>query len=67
MQRLESYANDILPMNTFTEQEINTMNRSTKITNVVLGLTAYGIFSMLIIGCAQGFLLKQRLLNRKMQ
>ena len=54
-------------MNTFTEQEINTMNRSTKITNVVLGLTAYGIFSMLIIGCAQGFLLKQRLLNRKMQ
>jgi hypothetical protein len=67
VQKLESYANDILPMNTFADKEIAAMNRSNKATNIVLGFAAYGIIVMLVVGCAQGFLLKQRLLDRKMQ
>ena len=64
---LEDKVKDITPINEFVAQETENFKKENKITNIVLGIAGYAIGIYLILGCGQAHLLKNRLLDRKLQ
>lgn len=67
VEQLVVKSNEVLPMNDYVRNEENSMNRSRRLTNMIMGMTGYAICILLIVGFVQGYLLKRRLIERKQQ